>query len=588
MKKNTRKDVDPEDTINRIKKILNKHNIKVEEKEVISYGENWFSIRLELTEIPGVGTNGKGISLDYAKASAYGELMERLQSGFLIHGLFSLKQTSFFKNSYSFEEMEEKLKFIQSDFNNLTQSGLNAIKKFDLFRSKEEYYFVNNNTIVDLPDWYIRNNCGSNGLCAGNTVYEALLQGINELQERYARKLFFEGKIRAPNIDEEYIKNLDSYKLIKKIEEKGYICLVKDFTCGGLYPVLGLVIVDNLKNCYMVSLGADYDLDICLQRCVTEAFQGRKFSVLFKHKLSEIFNIKDFFIFNNSLETNENYQSNVMNNTGTYPFNIFSNIFSEGTFLNAFIQNIKDNKELYNLAINKLIQDGKKVFIKDYSNLGFPTYRIYIPGISELCDLSSNLLNNNKYITTFNKLFSKIHMPKDQEIKKFEKAILKIQNIPFYKCDGVINTMLQLPFTYDTLMLEIDHYHILLSICFFSKKDYSKALLYLLKYFNTNNSKIGINESHKILLILLKYYEAGEFDENAENISLFFNKEITQILLKNINEILLKIPKCPDCDNCLQKEHCVYERLEQIITSLDYVKINQNNIKKILEPNRNR
>ena len=79
-----RKDCTPRETIEKIKKILNSFSIKVIEKRMININNSFYSVRVELRDFPGIGTNGKGITRDYALASAYGEFMERLQSFFLI------------------------------------------------------------------------------------------------------------------------------------------------------------------------------------------------------------------------------------------------------------------------------------------------------------------------------------------------------------------------------------------------------------------------------------------------------------------------------------------------------------------------
>ncbi len=74
----------PEATVERIRNILERHGIEVEEKRREDASGLFFSVRLRLSsgKLPAmdIGTNGKGRSMAYALASAYGELMERLQS----------------------------------------------------------------------------------------------------------------------------------------------------------------------------------------------------------------------------------------------------------------------------------------------------------------------------------------------------------------------------------------------------------------------------------------------------------------------------------------------------------------------------
>lgn len=51
-----------------------------------------FSTRLNLSEI-GLGTNGKGTSIEMSRASAYGELMERLQNFALYKFMYPIRES---------------------------------------------------------------------------------------------------------------------------------------------------------------------------------------------------------------------------------------------------------------------------------------------------------------------------------------------------------------------------------------------------------------------------------------------------------------------------------------------------------------
>ena len=78
---NSRKDRQPSETVKIIKDILKTNNYQVSEKGLKRSLRGSYSIRLELNN--GKGANGKGTTLELAKASAYAELIERLQSNML-------------------------------------------------------------------------------------------------------------------------------------------------------------------------------------------------------------------------------------------------------------------------------------------------------------------------------------------------------------------------------------------------------------------------------------------------------------------------------------------------------------------------
>ena len=75
------KDSSPERTVEKIKEILNSYGITVVEGQWTESGiEHCYSIRLTVAGTS-FGSNGKGLTKEFALASAYGELMERMQLG---------------------------------------------------------------------------------------------------------------------------------------------------------------------------------------------------------------------------------------------------------------------------------------------------------------------------------------------------------------------------------------------------------------------------------------------------------------------------------------------------------------------------
>lgn len=579
-----RKDKDPETTVKTIKDILLRNNIEVTEKDVISYGDSWYSLRLEIDGLAGIGTNGKGVTLDCARASAYAEFMERLQSGFLINRLFKKKNPRIAKNIFPDKEISEHLKKIGIFYDELTLTNKNTIRQHDYIREKQTYYHVNSNQNIELPHWFIETNCGSNGLCAGNTIYEALLQGINETQERYVRKQFFMGKLIAPTIDHSYFNKLKSYKLIKAIEEKGYVCLIKDFTCNGKYPVLGLVIADHTYNYYLVSLGADYDMDICLQRCITEAFQGRNFSLLFKQRLNTTFSQNGFFISCDSLETSSNYQSNILNSSGNYPFNIFENGICDNTFIKAFITKEISNEELFKLSVIQLLENGQQLYFKDYNFLGFPTYRVYIPGMSEVCDLSSQMIQNNTYFSTFDNLFYHSANLDVNALKELDHAISCIMNIPFYNEGNIIDTLIEIPISLEQNEIDLRNVNIFLSLCYLKHKKYEEAFEYFNLFLQQFKGLTGLIPNYQVFYITLQYAKKGYSFEEIISICKLFDKNKFFSILLNIDEILTYLPQCPDCLHCKQNKNCCFSKWEDMFRFIqNFALCDQNDIAKKLE-----
>jgi len=124
------KDCDPKITIKRIQKILDDNNINVEE----SCWQNTqdplipksLSVRIKNLHF---SVNGKGLNEDFARASAYGELMERSQNIMMLRNFFNLSNTQDF-----YLKTSDRLPFN------------NNFKLFEKFKGvkKEELNFIRN------------------------------------------------------------------------------------------------------------------------------------------------------------------------------------------------------------------------------------------------------------------------------------------------------------------------------------------------------------------------------------------------------------------------------------------------------------
>ena len=191
---NKYKDNGPEDTVHRIRQILEQIGLKTAVEWTSCGLEGAYSNRVTLfpTEI---GANGKGTSESYALASGYAELIERLENGILIRTAVprNPKQYGFLRfpdeKRLTAEELMEQhdplTRLLFSRFMLLSDSAKRRFLGDPLwhFPGDETLHCVpfaapGENRIVYLPiDIYM---ClyGSNGMSAGNTMEEALVQGV--------------------------------------------------------------------------------------------------------------------------------------------------------------------------------------------------------------------------------------------------------------------------------------------------------------------------------------------------------------------------------------------------------------------------
>jgi ribosomal protein S12 methylthiotransferase accessory factor len=83
-----------------------------------------------------------------------------------------------------------------------------------------------------------------NGPCAGNTVEEAILQGISEVVERHVCAVITRNQIRTPAIDLASVTDPVARELIDKFERNGIQLRVNDFSLDTGIPTIGALAWD--------------------------------------------------------------------------------------------------------------------------------------------------------------------------------------------------------------------------------------------------------------------------------------------------------------------------------------------------------
>lgn len=556
-----RKDCSPDETIKHIKNILEKNNIKVKESEIINIDNSIFSVRVELKNISGVGTNGKGISRELALASAYAEFMERLQSKFLVKSNFLNKEiTKSFKDEYYLEYEEFVKKFSKVKGNYYIKK---LVENNSSYRYYTKFYDVLNDKYIELPIKLINLLTHSNGLCSGNSKEEALVQGICEILERHCYKEILLKENYMPNIVVNNLEKVEVYNQLMELKKLGLEYEIKDCSLNGKFPVVGLVIYDKNRENYIFTIGSDPDFNIALQRCITEAFQGLKTDEIMnkmKPVKNSYYNMKKIY---GKDFLQDNWLKCYSSNTGIHPSSFFNNR-SEINLERLPFYTVKNNKKALEFILNILQKYNLSVYIKDYSYLGFDTYKIYIPTLSEVdeidplsFEISSNMetLRNtyfNIYKTKYNsnEVFEKVFLHLAKSIK-YNKFILpsNIFNVNDYiQCDYlklnylyVLIVELLLTKQYDKIISVIDY-----QLENYEVTDYEKEYLLSIK------SEVNTVGSKRIKQKSVFAKDASFLVNHTER---YLNK--------------LKAPTCPDCKKCRCKMRCKYKEWK-IINELVY------------------
>lgn len=383
------KDASPMATVNHIRDIIHSYNIETEEIWSESNVPYCFSLRLNIVGTT-FGVNGKGLTKQFALASAYGELMERLQLGFV--GSLSAQKTGATTSDYTnfpqsspenllqkapqiYDELSKKLKLIM----NVSLTPQEILKQFSSPKGEilciPCFELTAGKTLL-FPERIRTRVYGSNGCAAGNTMEEAIVQAVSETVERHNQGLINLNHLTPPDVPEEELQKYKvAYDIITYVRAQGYRVEIKDCSLGEKFPVVCACFIHEKTGKYHTHFGAYPLFEIALERALTESFQGRN-----------IDNIAKFsdFIYNSSqlapidCLTEEFFTGAteklpcIFAGTPSFPYNPDAN-FSGTT-----------NLELLRECIDYFRVKGHSILVYDRSVLGFPTCQVMIPGYSEV------------------------------------------------------------------------------------------------------------------------------------------------------------------------------------------------------------
>ena len=576
--KDSQKDALPLETITRIRSILAESGIFVVEKEWFSDLNAFYSCRVVVRDTE-IGTNGKGTTPEAALASAYAEFLERLQNYFLTP---RMPHSPALQAEYGFALEPSEICISAAEAPDLPQAFESAVVSADgktisdLWRrftrgarQNDNIPFVPFFEMVDskveyLPAPFLQGIYGSNGMAAGNTAEEALTQGFAETLERYVqRRLYFE-PLRPPEVPQGFLRDYapKQFATIQAIEMAGpYRVAVRDCALGYDLPVIAIVFVDSNRSGVCVKLGADPDRRIALERCLTELLQGTTLDSL--NKLTELH--FDEFDHENALP---NYRALVQTGQARFP-----NHFFDATYDQPFVpwqetafQSSK--KRLHSIveATKRLLPADGRIYVKDRSYLGFPTYQIIAPGVSEAFVKSKRAIEAAFPHLTSRMALTRLSVADDKEVSRLRellKTALDEQEVAPY---SPLSAFFPIPHvnnkTWDKVPMA--QLNAMLSMRLGDSAAAAAEMESFISSIKTLFSGIELGYYY----CLSRYYEALSSGASREQalamVSQFFPPETVELVKEDTlnREHTFKhlpLPQCFDCANCEVQTSCRYE-----------------------------
>ena len=396
------KDAALEDSIAKFQQKLTTLGFNIEEASWLNPVPNVWSVHIRDKDCPQCFSNGKGASKKAALASALGEYFERLSTNYFFADFYLGQEIA---NGDFVHYPNEKWFPIEDDA--LLPNGILDDYLLDYFDPNAEltpellvdlqsgnydrgivampYVRQSDEQTVYIPQSIIANLYVSKGMSAGNTKFEARVQGLSEVFERYVKNKIIAEAISLPEIPKSVMDLYPSIQAsIAKLEDEGFPIYAFDASLGGKYPVICVVLLNPNNGTCFASFGAHPNFQVALERTVTELLQGRSLKDL------DVFSPPSFN--NDDVAEHANLETHFIDSSGLISWDLFKQTpdyeFADWDFSGT-------TQEEYNNLMAIFRADEKEVYVMDYNHLDVYACRIIVPGMSDIYPADDLIYANN-------------------------------------------------------------------------------------------------------------------------------------------------------------------------------------------------
>jgi len=453
------KDLSLEQTISNMTSTLSDIGIKIEIASWRNIVPNVWSLHIREAASPMCFTNGKGATKESALCSALGEYIERMSC-------------NFFYNDYYFGEEIANSKFVhypdekwfKAGAEDALPEGLMDEKCLQLYNPDGELrasHLIDTNSgltdygicalpftrssdqeTVYFPSNLIENLFVSNGMSAGNNLYEAKVQCLSEIFERAIKRQIIEEEIILPDVPQGILEKYPHILAgIKELENKGFPVLIKDASLGGKFPVICVTLMNPKTGGVLASFGAHPSFEVAMERSLTELLQGRSFEGL-NDVPPPTFN-------SHALTEPGNFVEHFIDSTGVIPWKFFSAKqdyeFCEWDFSGTTED---ENESLMNILSGL----KKEVYVATYEDFGATACRILVPSYSEIYPTEDLIWDNTNKALIFREDILNIHSLTGEELEDLLER-LEASQLDHYT---VISDLIGIGFDENTVWGKLD------------------------------------------------------------------------------------------------------------------------------------
>jgi len=581
----------PEETIRRIREILYDCGIYIMELNDTQNG--FYHSHLHIANdnlLPfDIQTNGKGMTPAYSLASGYAEMMERLQNNLLFCNqkfatkkfLATLPEDSLFRQKVeaagvaldyeSFPDeknipIEEYLnskdcllpdfqkQYLIDHIDSLQGLELNCLPFYDVFGRRVNY----------IPQLFCS---GSNGMCAGNSPAEAIVQGFCEIFERYALRKIMLDECIPPQIPLEYFEGTAIYDKIMALQNRKIVVL--DCSFGMKLPVIGSLIIDTEHYKYRLMMAGATTATVALERCLTEHFQASQP----EGAMHNIFSYKPF-------PNRTAWESRLINylwsvNRGDGELDVVKLLTSSADFQFEGFHTVEgdSHEEELSYIFNHILKPNHfDCYIRDNSILGFPSYHIVVPGMS---DVFRSYFDDDQYYDRYDALHHKNTLNFKNQTKEWMSRLAHTHVEALKNPKGWAPTIFG-GFLYNQEIMEnAPDYRLFLATIFMHCKEYADAHQQLQIFIESLNAE---EDSEMLpyfncclLYTRLKSEAKSDIEISIALKSVFAPELVEEVLVDMGNDDQLQyydMPSCFHCEDCPVTNGCRYLEAMKILKNV--------------------
>lgn len=494
------KDACLEETIERLQTLLSDTGFIIEEASWLNPVPNVYSVHIRDRFCPALFTNGKGASRKATLASALGEFFERLETNYFFSDFYLESSLISPKNDQAWSKNglyfpNEKV-FELNQFRDCLTPELWQIYDPEQQLCAEDLLSLNDaadsirclpltkaetGQTIYFPMNLFSNLYASNGLSAGNTPEEAMVQGLSEVFERWVKRKILTENLCLPEVPEDVILQFPNVVHARQaLREQGIEVSIRDSSLGGRYPVMNVTLFEQKSGRCFASFGAHPIFEVALERTLTESLQGRSLDLLDGFQVP---------VFDEGLVAeDENIENHFIDSSGLIHARFISHQ-ADFDFVPWDFQGT--TKAQLTDLIAKIQAEGADVYFAHYQHFGVHACRIVVPGMSEVFPMTELLDNNQNQGRVLRELLETL-VSSDAE-DRFEQAYETLESLGFADHQGVANLIGLLPDAQSEwkqfkiielsmwLLLAMKDYEMAyekLQVCYYFIDDESKALFY--------------------------------------------------------------------------------------------------------------